>query len=193
MDFRVRLRCNDGMIKLIKKSDYIKMPWKNGLGLTDQIALSDQWRLSSAQVDSSNPFSEFPGCDRLLTVFRGDGLALNGRPLHSGEVVAFPGEGPVQCELLGGPVKDLGLVYRRDHLMASMVPGVLHPQSEKTLHTPGETNFLFVTSGRLLLDEYEVETEDCLEVQGPVTLRATNPGPQDTRFVQITISRRHED
>lgn len=181
------------MIKLIKKSDYVHMPWKNGLGMTDQIALAEQWRLSSAQVDSPNPFSQFPGCDRLLTVFRGDGLKLNGHKLLPGEVLEFSGETPMQCDLLGGPVKDLGLVFDRSSLIASMVPDVLHSQSEKTLHTPGETNFIFVTSGRLHLEDFEAEAEDCVEVHGNVTLRASNPNSQDTRFVQISISRRHDD
>lgn len=193
MDFPSRLGCNSHMIKLIKKSDYVHMPWKNGQGMTDQIALSEQWRLSSAQVESPSPFSQFPGCDRLLTVFRGDGLKLNGHELLPGEVLEFSGETPMQCDLLGSPVKDLGLVFDRESLIASMVPDVLHSQSEKTLHTPGETNFIFVTSGRLQLEHFEAEAEDCVEVHGPVTLRALNPDSQDTRYVQISISRRHDD
>ncbi len=52
-------------VQLIKKSDCILMPWKNGLGMTSQIDIFPAkahfpdgflWRLSSATVKTSSAF-----------------------------------------------------------------------------------------------------------------------------------------
>ena len=52
------------------------MPWKNGGGVTSELARSPQadefdWRLSVAEVATDGPFSQFPGIDRLLVLLSG--------------------------------------------------------------------------------------------------------------------------
>ncbi|WP_413587521.1 HutD family protein [Bdellovibrio sp. HCB274] len=107
------------MITLISKSSYIQMPWKNGKGQTAQIAIGPEgasfpgdfsWRISSAAVNSDDPFSSFPGCDRLLVVTEGAGLSLNGKELPPLKVLRFSGEESMDAKLLEGPVVDLGII-----------------------------------------------------------------------------------
>ena len=61
------------------------MPWKNGGGVTTEIAvfpeaagLDDfEWRLSMATVATDGPFSLFAGVDRTLAVLDGEGIVLS--------------------------------------------------------------------------------------------------------------------
>lgn len=101
-------------------------PWRNGGGLTAEILASPEgagldgfaWRLSTARVERSGPFSLFPGVDRVLAVLEGGPMRLE----VAGEVlrvdagsapVAFPGDRPCVAHLDGGPLLDLNLMVRR--------------------------------------------------------------------------------
>jgi hypothetical protein len=109
------------VIQLLKKKHYLKMPWANGLGLTEQIDIFPSeanvterdflWRLSSATIQQASTFSLFPKYDRLLMVIEGKGLILNQSPLAPFEVFSFSGDVPMDCQLTAGPVLDLGLIY----------------------------------------------------------------------------------
>ncbi len=92
-------------------ADYIRQPWKNGLGVTTELWRLDApdgrllVRLSRAAVTGDGPFSLFPGIERNLTVLSGPGFRLTGpgialecRPLVP---VAFPGDVPVRAEDTG--------------------------------------------------------------------------------------------
>jgi uncharacterized protein len=59
-------------------------PWKNGAGLTREIAIGGDvrafdWRLSIAEVEHDAPFSAFPGIDRCIVLLRGAGMRLRSR------------------------------------------------------------------------------------------------------------------
>ncbi|HOO88381.1 MAG TPA: HutD family protein, partial [Synergistales bacterium] len=66
--------------------DYRTMPWKNGGGITHEMFIYPEdatlqeeeflWRLSSANVGESGPFSTFPGYDRVLFFLSGNALDL---------------------------------------------------------------------------------------------------------------------
>ena len=111
-------------------ADYQTMPWKNGQGTTTQLAIEPAgarfaddaflWRLSSAPVTADGPFSTFPGYDRLLAIWHGAGLLLDGKPLLPGEVAYFPGDLPMHAALLDGPVLDFGVLFRRDRVRAEL-------------------------------------------------------------------------
>jgi environmental stress-induced protein Ves len=102
------------------------MPWKNGGGVTSEV-LSEPgpagrflWRLSIAEVAASGPFSDFPGYERHILLLQGDGFVLRlagAPPLRLDrrlEPFTFDGGRPVECELLGGPVRDLNLMVARE-------------------------------------------------------------------------------
>ncbi|MBC7405227.1 MAG: HutD family protein [Cytophaga sp.] len=126
------------------KQDYKTMPWKNGGGSTTELAIFPQgaslddffWRLSTAQVKTSGPFSHFAQIDRSLAILSGEGLILHNHDgdklrastrLHQDSLpYRFAGETPIHAELSGGPVVDLNLMTRRDvcqHFMQRLSSG----------------------------------------------------------------------
>lgn len=100
--------------------------WKNGGGETAEIVCQPegagfddfQWRISTARVATSGPFSVFPGVARSLTVLESGPMVLriDGGP----EIVATPDTGPIafrgdvscQADLIGPPVLDLNVMTR---------------------------------------------------------------------------------
>jgi environmental stress-induced protein Ves len=108
------------MMRIIRMSELKTIPWKNGGGVTREIAASQErgelaWRLSMADVDSDGPFSRFEGLTRILTVIEGNGMdlisagktqeALNGLP------VRFDGALNIESKLRDGPLRDLNLMF----------------------------------------------------------------------------------
>jgi environmental stress-induced protein Ves len=108
-------------------SERSQTPWKNGGGVTSEIAafpagasLDDfGWRVSTASVAAGGPFSRFDGIDRTLLVVGGRGLKLKigDRPLatvtRESPPISFPGDISVHAELVKGPVSDLNVMTRR--------------------------------------------------------------------------------
>ncbi|PLC41447.1 hypothetical protein C0Q88_17845 [Ralstonia pickettii] len=114
-------------MKLIPADAMRRMPWKNGGGVTTEIAIAPagatldnfDWRVSTAQVDAAGPFSRFAGMDRSLAVIAGGRLTMH-RPdaeavtLAPGEAPArFPGEADVHATL-DAPLSDFNVMTRRD-------------------------------------------------------------------------------
>ncbi|GGZ30784.1 HutD/Ves family protein [Asticcacaulis endophyticus] len=129
------------MIRYLPASARVPQPWKNGGGVTREIAVSPpgasmtdfDWRISMATVDIAGPFSAFEGIDRHLTVLEGylhltvDGYA---HPLQAEQGLAFAGDVPAQGEPLGGPVTDLNVMTQRGRFMATVT--VVAPQARLT-------------------------------------------------------------
>ena len=116
-------------MRLIRRGQARVVAWKNGGGLTYELAASPEgagfedfdWRLSMAEVASDGPFSIFPGVDRTLTLLDGAGIALDfserAVTLAPGSgPFAFPGEAAVTGRLLDGPILDLNVMTRRGRL-----------------------------------------------------------------------------
>jgi len=110
-------------MKLLRAADYVRTPWKNGGGSTQEIC-RDQgeglegfgWRLSIADIAQGGPFSIFSGYERIITVLEGNGMALRVDGASSGPLLAFQpfgfsGESEVSCELIDGPIRDFNLIY----------------------------------------------------------------------------------
>ena len=119
------------VVEFLDPSTYRHVPWKNGGGVTIDIAAEYRagaepggwdgmiWRLSRTRIETPGPFSDLPGYDRLLAVIDGSGLVLHpaGRkpldvraPLRP---VRFAGEWPIESELTEGPVGVLNLLADR--------------------------------------------------------------------------------
>jgi environmental stress-induced protein Ves len=109
-------------LQIIRKSSFNCVPWKNGGGITHEAMRvpetgdSFRWRVSIAHIDSSGPFSDFSGYQRIMVLLRGTGVSLHfnagdSRELRSvGQLVEFDGAGQTYCELLDGPCVDLNLM-----------------------------------------------------------------------------------
>jgi len=119
-------------VRVLRFADYPVAPWRNGRGITREIAVSavavaradadaalpsasPSWRISMATVDDEVPFSSFPGLRRMLGIVDGEGIELTVdgrmRALHRGEAFGpFAGEAPASARPLDGPSLDLGLM-----------------------------------------------------------------------------------
>src|SRR5690349_8702881 len=114
-------------MRLLRSSDYRRMPWKNGGGETRQVAVwpagasldALDWRVSLATVASDGPFSTFAGVTRTLCVIQGAGIELSIRDeppqalYTSSEPCTFDGEAPASASLIRGPIVDLNVMSRR--------------------------------------------------------------------------------
>lgn len=110
------------------------VPWKNGGGVTRELACFPPgagfddfiWRVSVADVNTSGPFSSFPGIDRIITLLDGDGMRLD---FSDGKLYAltakllpfsFLGEAQVHAELVGAASRDFNLMLRRGRATGSV-------------------------------------------------------------------------
>jgi uncharacterized protein len=114
-------------MRTFSAADYKTMPWKNGGGSTIELALAPtgaglddfDWRISSAQVSRSGPFSVFAGIDRSLAILHGSGLSLRieqqgpMRLTPASAPFVFAGERHIEAELLDGTVTDFNVMTRR--------------------------------------------------------------------------------
>lgn len=114
-------------MKIARRADYKRMAWKNGQGVTEEVAAfpagsttdNFDWRLSIAHVGADGPFSVFSGIDRTITLLDGAGLALD---LPEGRVkklsrenapFSFSGDWEISSRNLDGPTIDLNIMTRR--------------------------------------------------------------------------------
>ncbi|CAO3410695.1 HutD/Ves family protein [Azospirillum largimobile] len=112
-------------VTLLTPADHRRVPWKNGGGVTTELAVEPAtdgrfvWRVSIADVVEPGPFSAFSGYDRLIAVVEGDGmrLSVDGAPpverRRLDPAFAFPGEAEVWCEPTAGPIRDVNLMLDR--------------------------------------------------------------------------------
>lgn len=107
-------------VRIIRMSELKTIPWKNGGGVTREIAALRKgetlaWRLSMADVASDGPFSNFEGLTRILTVIEGNGMDLifaeGVQEALYGSPVRFDGALRVESKLRNGPLRDLNLMF----------------------------------------------------------------------------------
>jgi len=144
-------------VRHLTASDYVVQAWKNGGGITTQIAVGAggdrwSWRASIADVAQSGPFSDFAGYDRIIMLMEGDGMLLSFDSLPARRIdapfrpFAFDGATKTDCRLLGGPVRDLNLMVDRVYGRGSMVATALDgPIAPVTLH--GACDLLHCAAG----------------------------------------------
>jgi len=167
--------------RILRSSDYQRMPWKNGGGTTTEIwkAVSPAgemlWRLSIADVASDGPFSEFPGIDRWIMVISGKGMELTidglgtkrlDRPF---EHLFFPGDATTDCRLIDGPIRDFNFMIARSFGKGTLevlrlTAGMAAPLSEITAA-------IHVLAGGI-----EIETNDIRQLAASDTWIGDGPG-----------------
>src|SRR3546814_4601859 len=117
----------------ILTSDIMATPWKNGGGVTREIATGGSmhpnqawgWRVSLAEVAQDGPFSIFPETDRVIAVIDGGGMDLvapDGATiaLEPFQAVRISGDESLSGHLRRGPVRDLNVMVRRKQFAAEM-------------------------------------------------------------------------
>lgn len=122
---------------IFRHAERVFRPWKNGGGETAEIAVSPagadfdgfDWRISTAIVAASGPFSAFPGVDRVLTVLEGGAmmLSVDGRERRldaASEPFAFSGDSLAAARLERETLLDFNVMVRRP-LRAEVARGPL--------------------------------------------------------------------
>lgn len=109
-------------ISVIRHDDHQLVPWKNGLGMTREVANAHDsegrmlWRISLATVDRDGPFSDFTGYRRIIMLLEGKGMTLDfgehGRAVMDRPFVPVPFDGgwATSATLHDGPTRDLNVV-----------------------------------------------------------------------------------
>jgi environmental stress-induced protein Ves len=170
---------------------YRRSPWKNGGGVTLDIAGASVpgvapgawdgviWRFGQTRIERPGPFSDLSGFDRLLAVVEGRGLVLHpvGAPpldvrtrFHP---VRFPGEWQIESELEDGPVAVVNLMAdrRRAAIDLRFATGIAPLAFE-----PG-TLVLYAAAGastvELSRDSIELAHADAVQVESdePIAVR----------------------
>lgn len=149
-------------IRKLASADYVRTPWKNGLGETLEIARADRpggaggfdfdWRISVAPVTANGPFSTFPGIERTITVVDGHGMDLTfdtgeRHLLRPFEPFTYDGGRQISGRLVDGPVGDLNVMTRRGRWASTFAIAETDALA-KTGPTPGCLAILHVLSGQ---------------------------------------------
>ncbi|PTB23844.1 histidine utilization protein HutD [Paraburkholderia caribensis] len=114
-------------VSLIRGADLVASPWKNGGGVTREVAAFPEgaaldsfvWRVSVADVAQAGPFSRFAGIDRTLVLLSGAGMLLDeaGGATHTLreplDIARFEGEMAIDARLIDGATRDFNLMVRR--------------------------------------------------------------------------------
>ncbi len=195
---------NAWLVRKIVPAQYRQMPWRNGGGVTSEIAVFPDplagpaaipqpflWRLSIAAVKESGPFSLFPGYDRTLLMLSGDGMDLSfgaaAAPLlvqHPGVPVAFSGNLPTSCRLLGGAVRDFNIMTLRGRVTTRTQVRELSVGDAQQVQVGGGTAFVFALHGNLGV-QVAAETST-YQLQAEETLRLDSSMPNAT--VELTLT-----
>lgn len=180
-------------MRIIRAATLTPAPWKNGGGITREIArLSDDrgllWRLSLAEIERDGAFSDFAGLERILTVIAGGGLILDmpdrSHRLDRMDSCRFAGTTPVTARLSAGPVSDLNLMFRSDTLAGSVQP--LRGEARHGMRPgPGETLAVHIVAVGATLDGADLGPGDTvLDAAGDLVL------PPGGEAVRISVAYR---
>jgi len=118
---------NHSNYHLTTQNDYKRMPWKNGLGETLEIYLSEdesgqRYRISQAAVKDDGVFSNFEGLHRTLVLLSGQGMQLSHTSTKGNiaehclksplDMARFAGGDETFATLSNGNIEDLNIMVR---------------------------------------------------------------------------------
>ncbi|MFM0665326.1 HutD/Ves family protein [Paraburkholderia sediminicola] len=183
---------------LIRGADLVAAPWKNGGGVTREVAAFPEgagldafvWRVSIADVAQAGPFSRFAGIDRTLVLLSGAGMLLDKtddagthavntlaliQPL---DIAEFAGEAQIDARLVDGATRDFNLMVRRGAAVGETE--VWRGDTQRTVSA--DVVLLFCASGSVSVtlggdaQPRALEAGDTLHIDTPNALSCTVKG-----------------
>lgn len=146
------------MLQLIRQSEFVEGRWKNGMGVSWEIAAFREqgaadfsWRLAKARIDADVPFSIYPGMDRVFMQLQGNGLDLEFEggcviKVHESFVPhSFSCDVPLNCKLLDGPCLDLNLFTVRGRFHSEV--SVVEVEGRQEIALGGATSVFLALTG----------------------------------------------
>ncbi|MDE1184553.1 HutD family protein [Paraburkholderia sp.] len=189
-------------VTLLRGADLVASPWKNGGGVTREVAAFPHgaaldtfvWRISVADVAQSGPFSRFPGMDRTLVLLSGAGMMLDEAPgrthalTHALDIAQFDGETDIDARLIDGPTRDFNLMLRRGAASADVE--VWRGPTQRTLNADIVLLFCAESANGINVSAGDhapqaLVRDDTLRIDAPRALRCTTHGDGALLVVSI--------
>ncbi|ACM28247.1 HutD family protein [Agrobacterium rhizogenes] len=184
-------------MRILRASDYKRMPWKNGGGETVEIAVSPggagladfDWRVSMATVATDGPFSVFSGIDRTLSILEGAGMMLfiEGREpvllTEGSDPLPFAADAPTSATLVDGEITDLNVMTRRGRLTHSVRRIGIDGGDELALGS--ETALVLCHRGHLDIGDRTLSAGDCLLVEDAAGARHSVSGVAQLFVIEL--------
>jgi environmental stress-induced protein Ves len=200
-------------VTLIRGAALVAAPWKNGGGVTREVAAFPEqagmdtfvWRVSVADVAQAGPFSRFDGVDRTLVLLAGAGMVLdetlgaqvlNSHALeHPLDLARFEGEAHINARLIDGATRDFNLMVRRD-----VAQGELDVWRGQAGHSTSrvfsaDVVLLFCASGEIAITtgaapRQSLETGDTLRIDAPDALSCVLEGTGAVLAITLRYTQR---
>jgi environmental stress-induced protein Ves len=160
------------LITLLDPDRYVRTPWKNGGGVSVDIASDgDVWRFGRTPITAAGPFSDYTGFDRMQVLVAGRGLVLE---TPEGDIdvrepfkpVRFAGESRIMSRLEAGPIEVVNLMGDRGRVRIDLV--VLNAGETRRL-VPA-VHIAHCPTGRAVLrlqeGEYDLPADGGLRIEG---------------------------
>jgi environmental stress-induced protein Ves len=165
------------MIRIIRQEEYIEGRWRNGQGVSWEIASFKKegaadfsWRFAKARIDNDVPFSIYPGMDRIFMMIEGQGMDLEfegGRVLQVHKKFVphvFSCDVPLVCKLRGGPSLDLNLFTARGAFTSTCEVRKLRSSEKLTIQVPVTVAYLL--EGDCVFGGTNLKTGDSAVIEG---------------------------
>jgi environmental stress-induced protein Ves len=165
------------MIRIIRQEEYIEGLWRNGQGVSWEIASFKKegaadfsWRFAKARIDHDVPFSIYPGMDRIFMMIEGQGMDLEfegGKVLQVHERFVphlFSCDVPLVCKLRGGPSLDLNLFTARGKFRANCE--VKKIRTSENFLTKSTVTVVYVLEGDCVLNGTQMKAGDSAFIGG---------------------------
>jgi hypothetical protein len=118
--------------KVVRASQLRPTPWRNGRGVTRDVAGRTgaggdaEWLISLADLTEDADFSHFPHCDRIFTLVQGGPVDLifgGGATMRCERLVPalFSGDVPTRCRLPNGPARAFNVFADRRRRRAGVL------------------------------------------------------------------------
>lgn len=156
-------------LTLIRGAELVAAPWKNGGGVTREVAVFPEragmedfvWRVSIADVAQAGPFSRFAGVDRTLVLLSGAGMVLDEIDApdvlkshtltRALDIARFDGEARIGARLVDGATRDFNLMLRRDAAQGEVEVWRSDAQQSTQRSLSADVALLFCASGSVIL------------------------------------------
>ncbi|WP_094781003.1 HutD/Ves family protein [Paraburkholderia ribeironis] len=207
---------NTAALTLIRGVDLVATPWKNGGGVTREVAAFPEreqgaapgdfvWRVSVADVAQAGPFSRFDGVDRTLVLLSGAGMLLDEMDgatvvkshalTQTLDIARFNGETRIDARLVDGATRDFNLMVRRELACGELEVWRAGTQPDAPRTVSGDVVLLFCASGPVTLtpgaaQALQLDTGDTLRIDGPNALRCALEGEGALLAISICYTRR---
>jgi environmental stress-induced protein Ves len=166
------------LVRKLVKTDYVEQTWKNGQGVTREIARDTdtpfRWRLSLAEVSQSGDFSSFPGYDRILVQCSGEPFRLRHGSASPKELSLFSpyrfrGDWETHVDIKS-PARDLNLMTLDGKAKAALSCSTVKGNDALQFSLSGSEHFLFCWKGSVRIEnrnsneQYQLEDLECLRI-----------------------------